>query len=86
MHNYLQKAINNYDDIGPLKFLNVIRICRGQNPIRQGVEGDSHYATVACRERDILSLFDNVDIVEETDADLEAKEIEEIASEFDLKI
>ncbi len=85
LHHYLQKALINYDSIGTLQFLNVIRICRGQVPIRNGVEGDSHYASVAMRERNsLLKLLENVDIVNSDNS--EEDEVEEIAALYEVKL
>lgn len=92
LHHYLQRALNEYDtnNIGPLQLLNVIRICRGQTPIRNGVSGEEHYASVACRENKLLAMlspdFDSSEVAEYSDDDLEQKEIEEIASLYNLKI
>jgi len=84
IHFYLQKALVEYESIGPLQFLNVIRICRGQAPIRNGVDGENHYAAVAARERNKIKeqLINDIEINpdEENLADLEEKEIEEIIS------
>lgn len=85
MDFYLQKALNEYESIGPLQFLNVIRICRGQAPIRNGVDGEDHYAAVAKRERNLLKNKLNDADISENISD-EEKEIEEIASLYEMKI
>lgn len=75
LEDYLVRALK--DDIGILKFMNVIRVITGKSIIHNGVDGDEHFKAVKR-----LAEIKNSELELENDVDDEEVEINDIISSY----
>jgi hypothetical protein len=81
MQDYLMRALQ--DDIGVLKFINVIRVITGRSIIHNGVDGEEHYSSVRKRERIALeSSVEEIELESEEENENEEVEIDDIISSY----